>query len=202
MVTPFRLFIATLLCTALAITADASAHADLERSTPEAGSSLDLAPDQIDMWFSEELAEGSTAQVLGPDGDRVDSDDATIDLYDPDRKHLVVSLNAGLPAGEYTVEWTTVSGEDDDTHTGSFTFTVTEGAVPVASPVASPFASPVASPAASPESGALGEVTLGQVELSEDPAEPDYAALAIALGVGALAALGIYLFWRLVRPRK
>ncbi|MCC6945141.1 MAG: copper resistance protein CopC [Thermomicrobiales bacterium] len=196
-----RILVITLLCLGIAVIGT-SAHADLDRSDPEAGSSVDRAPAQIEMWFSEELADGSTAQVLGPDGSRVDNDDAAIDLFDPDRKHLVVTLEAGLPAGEYTVEWTTVSGEDDDTHTGSFSFTVTVGAAPVASPVASPQASPVASPEASPDADSASTHTFAQVQLSEDPAGPDLTALGIALGVGLLATVGIYLFWLLVKPRK
>lgn len=201
-VNALRILVALVIAVFGVSTAEISAHADLERSSPEAGSSLETAPDRIELWFSEELAEGSTAQVVGPGGIRVDNNDGAVDLYDPERKHLVVTLAGGLPAGEYTVNWTTLSGEDDDTHTGSFTFVVTTGSIPLASPIASPLASPVASPVASPQANAESAHTLGQVEISEDPASPNARALAIAIGVGLLAALGIYLFWLLVKPRK
>jgi copper resistance protein C len=185
-----------LIATALVVPGT-SAHAQLDRANPEPGSTIDAIPEPIELWFSEELAAGSTAIILDPDGARVDNDDAAIDLYDPNRKHLTLTLKDSLSAGEYTVEWTTVSGEDDDTETGSYTFTLTTAATPVTSPVASPVASPAASP--SPESEAR---VLGQAEISGDPASPDMRAFLIALGVGALAAVGIYLFWLLVKPRK
>lgn len=197
----FSLLLVALLCTSLSAI-DVSAHAELSESVPAADSHVDQPPAQVEMWFSEELAEGSTAEVIGPDGNRVDNEDAAIDLMDPDRKHLVVTLSDNLPAGEYTVNWTSVSGEDDDSHGGSFVFTVANGATPVASPIASPLASPVASPNATPSDESAATRTLGQVQLSEDPAEPDLTALAIALGIGLLAAVGIYLFWLLVKPRK
>lgn len=198
-----HLFGATLVFIAVATfaTSLASAHAGLDRANPEPGSTIDTVPDTIELWFTEELAEGSTATVTSPSGERVDNDDAAIDLFDPERKHMTLTLTDALPAGEYTVDWTTVSAEDDDTDTGSYTFTLTTARA-AASPVASPLASPVASPAATPSSDEESARVLGQVQISEDPAQPNMRALAIALGVGALAAIGIYLFWLAVRPRK
>jgi methionine-rich copper-binding protein CopC len=174
----------------------ASAHAELERSLPEPGSVIELAPAQVEIWFTEELAGGSTATVSGPNGERVDNDDAEIDLFDPKRKHLVVTLQPGLPAGEYTVEWTTVSGEDEDTETGSYTFSVTESATPVASPAASLIASP--SSESSPESTGQSPVV---TQANSETTKPNSHHLLIALAVGFGAAAFIYGFWLLVKPR-
>lgn len=165
-----------------------SAHAELDRSLPESDSIVDQAPAQVELWFTEELAEGSTATVTGPDGARVDNGDAAIDLFDPERKHQVVTLMPDLPAGEYTVTWTSVSGEDDDTESGAFTFAVSPSATPVASPVASPAASP------SPESTEVSQA-------NSETATPDVRALMIALAAGAGAAFLIYGFWLKVKPR-
>jgi methionine-rich copper-binding protein CopC len=174
----------------------ATAHAELDRSLPEPDSIVEQVPGQVEIWFTEELAEGSTATVTGPDGSQVDSGDATIDLFDPERKHLVVTLQADLPAGDYTVEWTSVSGEDDDTESGSFVFTISQSATPVASPVASPAASP--SPAATPEPTEEAAVV---TQNSSETTKPDSKAMLIALAVGIGAAALIYGFWLLVKPK-
>ncbi len=194
----FMRALAAALFIVLLVPVAATAHAELERSIPEAGSEIEAAPELVELWFSQELAEGSTVEIVGPDGERVDNDDAEIDLFDPDRKHLTVTLKSGLQAGIYTVNWTTVSGEDDDTHSGSFEFTLTTDATPVASPVASPEASPSASPASEEETTRV----LAQAPDQSDVTKPDGWAFLIALGVGLVAALGIYLFWLLVKPRK
>jgi methionine-rich copper-binding protein CopC len=174
----------------------ASAHAELDRALPEPESTVDHAPAQVELWFTEELADGSTATVSGSDGSQVDNGDAAIDLFDPERKHLVVTLQSGLPAGVYTVAWTSISGEDEDTESGTFAFTVSASATPVASPVASPIASP--SPAASPASA---EETTAVTQAGTEPTEPNTRALLIALAVGLGAAALIYGFWLLVKPK-
>lgn len=137
-----------------------SAHSEMERSEPPAGSTVVTAPTQVVAYFSQELdASGTTMSVLGPNGARVDLGDAAVDLCDPTRKRVTVSLPANLLNGEYTVEWKTFSLEDSEEGSGAFTFVVNvpggaSAASPSASPAASPAASPVASPAASPVASA------------------------------------------------
>jgi len=177
-----------------------SAHAEVDRSNPEAESSVKGSPAQVEIWFTEEIAEGSTIEVVDASGKAVTTAQAKLDLFDPDRKHLTVELMPNLPEGSYTVNWTSISAEDGDTESDSYTFTITGNGTPVASPVASPAASPVATgtPPATKVSGSL--------QTSEQPraqnANIDERALAIALMTGAAAALLIYGFWRLVRPRR
>jgi methionine-rich copper-binding protein CopC len=111
-----------------------SAHADYERSEPSAGAVIPEAPDEVHVWFTQELfrrAGANTLEVVGPDGIRVDKEDARID--DDDRTHMIVSLQAGLPAGRYTVRWRTLSAEDGDTESGEFDFVVDPAAVQVTS---------------------------------------------------------------------
>ncbi len=172
------------------------AHAELDRAVPAPDAVVDQIPDRIELWFTQELAEGSTATVAGPDGQRVDNDDAAIDLFDPDRSLLVLSMPAELPPGEYTVEWTSVSGEDDDTDTGSFVFTLSPAATPIASPQASPAVS--ASPSVEPTATLVPLTPLEEGEAST----PDTRAFVIAIAVGAGAAALIYGFWLLVKPRN
>jgi len=102
-----------------------SAHAGYERSSPAAESVIPAAPEQLDIWFTQELfrrARVNTITVTGADGQRVDNGEAMIDSAD--RKRLSVQLVPGIPAGVYTVGWTSLSATDGDTAEGSFTFTV------------------------------------------------------------------------------
>ncbi len=175
-----------------------SAHAEPERAIPPINGEVDQAPDQLDIWFSEEVTSETVVLVKTASGDRVDLGATELDLQDPDRKHVVVSLQPNLPAATYAVEWTSVSGEDGDTDSGSFTFTVLTD-TPVASPIASPVA---ATPVASPTAGTpVAGMILGQSTERIANDSVDGRAFLIALAVGVVAALLIFGFWLLVKPR-
>ncbi len=187
-----KLLAAALLLLSFAFGASSAlAHAELDRSLPEADSTVSEAPRKVEIWFTQEIAEGSKIEVKDAAGKFVHEGEAELDLMDPERKHLTIGLKADLPSGVYTVTWTSKSAEDGDEESDSFEFTIGDSATPVASPVASPEGTPV-----SRVSGALQEPPEAQ------PAEIDTQAIAIAVGAGVLAALLIYGFWRLVRPRR
>jgi methionine-rich copper-binding protein CopC len=115
------------LLVSLWLAGGAVAHALLLKSEPEAGAALAQSPQQVIIWFSQELDTGFSAlQVMDEQGYQVDSGDGGVDLNDPDHASLVVSLPADLPAGRYTAHWTAVSAEDGDTTEGEFFFTVGE----------------------------------------------------------------------------
>lgn len=190
----FKSLVAFLVAVAFALVAvgGVSAHAELDRSLPEANSTVAEAPGQVELWFTQEIAEGSKIEVKDASGAIVHVGEAELDLMDPERKHLTIGLKAGLPGGVYTVTWTSTSAEDGDEESDSFEFTVKNSGTPVASPVASP----EGSPAAARVSGSQ------QAQPEAEPANIDDRALAIAIGAGVLAGLFIYGFWRLVRPRR
>jgi len=151
MTTRARLFLAGTAVVAVAIGALAArfdsgqAHAGYDRSVPAADSSVPAAPAMIEIVFTQEIdASGTVIYVFGPDGAEVDQGDTTLDLYDPNRERVTVSLEPDLGPGTYRVEWTSLSAEDGESDSGSFEFQVGGGS-------ATPGASPVASPAASPE---------------------------------------------------
>jgi methionine-rich copper-binding protein CopC len=188
------------------------AHATPESAIPPIDGTVDMAPAQLEIIFSQEVGEGTLIEVFGPDGRPVHAAPAEIDLNDPDRKRVTVALFGNLPAGVYTVNWTSVSAEDGDTDSGSYTFTVVTGGTAPAS--ASPEASPVASPESSPVAAAAGPVSakeqanlIGeaaqeqatQEAAAEDRVDEGDLALAVLPGIGA--AILIYLFWRVVRPK-
>lgn len=101
------------------------AHADYDRSVPAADEVVLQSPQQVQIWFTQELfrREGQNSlEVYGPDEQRVDLDDAAID--DDDRKLMTVSLQSDLANGLYTVRWGTLSADDGDDAEGEFQFTI------------------------------------------------------------------------------
>ncbi len=101
------------------------AHADYDRSVPSADEVVSQAPQQVQVWFTQELfrREGQNSlEVYGPDDQRVDQDDAAID--DDDRTLMTVSLQSALADGVYTVRWRTLSADDGDEAEGEFQFTI------------------------------------------------------------------------------
>ena len=146
-----------------------SAHAEPERANPPINGTVNAAPAIVEIWFGEEATtDGTSISVFAADCTRVDLGDSAVDLYDPEHKHVSVTLKPDLSDGTYTVQWQSVSAEDGDEASGSYIFTVDSTATPMASPsagaVASPAASPTACPTASPEAtpaAVVGQVTRG-----------------------------------------
>ena len=107
----------------LSSTATASAHARYDRSEPPSGSALDGSPFVLKAWFSQELTSKSHLQVFDANGVQVDLGDGKVDLDDPIRKLMVVSLPA-LGPGVYTVRYAADSAEDGHAYEGAFAFGV------------------------------------------------------------------------------
>lgn len=120
------LWVAVLLTVFLySLSTSVLAHADYDDAVPAAGEVVAQAPQQVQVWFTQELfrREGQNAlEVYGPDDQRVDQDDAAID--DDNRKLMTVSLQSDLPNGVYTVRWRTLSADDGDDAEGDFQFTI------------------------------------------------------------------------------
>jgi methionine-rich copper-binding protein CopC len=163
--------IALLLTPAVAL-----AHAEYERSDPQAGSVIPTPPAEVHIWFTQELfrRQGENSiEVIGPDGSAVHAGEAQID--DDDRTHLWVALQDGLGTGEYLVRWRNLSAEDGDNDEGEFSFTVDPDAPEATQPPATATAEPpptlepsatgalAATPTSQPASGlpCLGSALLG-----------------------------------------
>jgi methionine-rich copper-binding protein CopC len=178
--------LAALAFTVLAVGAGhspAGAHAELESSNPGAGATIQTLPSTITLVFAEEVRPGSeSVDVTGPDGARVDTGDGGVDLTDPLRRTVTVSLFAGA-AGTYAVHWENVSNIDGDPSQGDFTFTVDPNAAATPSP----------EPTVDPD--ARGN------PLSQDD-DFDGRAFAISVGAGIVALGAIVAFWFAVRPRN
>jgi len=123
----------------------ADAHALLRDSEPAGGASLDRAPRQVVLTFTERPEPRlSTVHVLDTGGRRVEAGGAT--PVDGNPLQLRVPLG-DLADGTYTVSWRTVSRDDGHVTAGAFAF-----GVGVAAPAAVPAgqAAAVATPAPSP----------------------------------------------------
>jgi methionine-rich copper-binding protein CopC len=124
----------------------ATAHSDLERSDPAQGTTVPspfVGP--VVLTFSEALADGSKADLIGPDGTTVAT--ATIDAA----ATMMFSPASALAPGAYQVEWTSIADEGDLLR-GNLAFSVT------AATSAEVAATPGPTPASS--NGTGGEVVL------------------------------------------
>jgi methionine-rich copper-binding protein CopC len=119
----YRVFIG-LLVALLAImpAARVSAHANLERSEPPAGATVESTPREIVLAFSERLDPGFTSVRLVDSASReIDPGPGTIDPADP----RVLKLALGeLPRGAYTALWRVCSADDGHVTQGSVPFGV------------------------------------------------------------------------------
>ncbi len=137
---PFRVLAGLALATLLLFGAPrlAAAHAEYDHSDPAAESVVPSAPAQVQVWFTEGArGQGSSLQVMDAAGNRVDAGDGQVDLNDPDRQRMFVSLPS-LPDGVYTVHWVTVSADDGDEADGTFRFGVGANTVLPPQPAAGP----------------------------------------------------------------
>ncbi|HTQ73843.1 MAG TPA: copper resistance CopC family protein [Burkholderiales bacterium] len=104
----------------LAATA-ALAHAYLDRTVPEAGSTVHGSPAEVRLWFSHALEPAfSTVRVVDRGGRQVDLKDKQAGAGET--KLLKVSLPA-LPPGPYRVIWRVLSADGHVTR-GEFGFEV------------------------------------------------------------------------------
>jgi methionine-rich copper-binding protein CopC len=111
-----------LLLLAAASTTPLFAHAELKRSDPAAGSTLDHSPTDVFLWFSQPLSTGSKISVFDTQFQAVDKGTTFIDASDATL--MRVQLNPLVP-GRYTVNWKTIAVDGHPT-SGSYDFIVQE----------------------------------------------------------------------------
>ncbi|MGH7984010.1 MAG: copper resistance CopC family protein [Candidatus Udaeobacter sp.] len=113
--------ILSFLLIVLAGPARVEAHAFLERAEPAVGSTVQISPNEVRIWFTENIEPAfSTIQVLDASGKEVDKRDVHLDRSNHALLH--VSLPQ-LGAGTYKVVWRVVSVDTHVTN-GNFTFRV------------------------------------------------------------------------------
>jgi hypothetical protein len=167
----------------LALAGPAAAHTSLVSTDPGDGTTVDAAPEQVVLTFSENLREPSEASLM-VDGDAVDADVVV------DGPRLVVT--AAQPAeGAHELNYRVVSA-DGHPVTGTTTFTVRASG---AAPAVEPTASEPTVPAQSSEPATTGS--------GDEPADTDTDAdsggtpvwlwivlgAVVVLGLGAVAVV-------------
>ena len=116
-----NIFLATSLLAATLAAPFALAHASLKQSTPEAGASLPVAPQEIVLTFNEKVEVAfSTITLSDGEGKAIGANKAKLDAANPAVLRLAVPA---LHAGAYTVAWA-VAGHDGHRRKGDFKFTV------------------------------------------------------------------------------
>ena len=116
-----RIFALTSALT-LASVGDASAHAHLKTATPGAESTVEAAPSELRLGFTEGLNLKFTGvSVTGPAGTPVSTGSAA--LAPGDDKVLVVPVPRLLAPGAYKVDWHALATDGHKTD-GSYGFTV------------------------------------------------------------------------------
>ena len=117
----FRTLVLAALACAFAATG-ALAHAFLDHAVPGVGATVQSAPSEIELSFTQEITPAfSGASVAAAEGGAVPTGKATVNAASPNILH--VPLGQKLKPGVYVVNWHVVS---IDTHrsTGSYKFTV------------------------------------------------------------------------------
>lgn len=106
---------------ALAAAPSAFAHAFLDHADPRVGASVDHAPRQVTLWFTQKLEPAfSKLEVMDANGNEIDAKDGAVDKGDRTMMHATLPV---LAPGKYRVVWRVLSA---DTHVtkGDFTFEV------------------------------------------------------------------------------
>jgi methionine-rich copper-binding protein CopC len=104
----------------LATPAAASAHAFLKTASPPVGSTMQTAPAEVEITFTEGVEPAfSTIEVVDAKGTRVDKADPH---PTGDKTHLAVGLRP-LPPGAYKVSWH-VTATDTHKTEGTYSFTI------------------------------------------------------------------------------
>jgi methionine-rich copper-binding protein CopC len=174
------------------LAAPAQAHDRLVASTPSADQSVDVAPDQLVLSFSNEpLDLGHTVVVRDAAGAEVAVGEPVVAGRDVD-----VALPP-LPAGAYTVVWRVVS-QDGHPIEGTYGFAVTTGVAPTTAATSQPAPSGSAppSPSATSSSAPTSGTSTSALPLDEDVTPPTdggggvpaWALVLVAVAAAAGAA--------------
>lgn len=97
------------------------AHASLAQSEPKANATLDIAPKQVHLQFTEPLeAKFSGIEVIDASGTTIRTDKATVEPSKPTAMQLSLPI---LKPGVYKVRWGAVA-RDGHRAKGEYVFTV------------------------------------------------------------------------------
>lgn len=180
-----------------ALPAPALAHAHLQGTKPASGATVNVAPTQLVLTFSEAPALAvSTLRLIGPDSALVVLGPAT---HDGGVRTLTANVVGPLVAGRYTVEWQT-AGDDGHVQRGSYHFVIAAGASGLAAPrgeVGGEGARTARVPAAAVLDSAVAPINLAGFDASS----PVYVIIRWVQFASLLLVIGAVAFRSWVFPR-
>jgi methionine-rich copper-binding protein CopC len=165
-----------------------SAHAELDTVTPADGSTVEVAPTEIVMTFTQNLDASKSSIVLVTAAGAQVASGGEVAASEP--RQMTVAL-PGLEPGAYEIRWTSWSAEDDEGDRGITTFTYTPppptpspSPTPTLAPSATPApsASPTVSPSATPVPSPSGSGS--PTSSTTDILIPIIAAIILVAGLG------------------
>ena len=179
-----------------------SAHADLQVSTPEDGESLEVAPEEIRLTFSEELFEELVEiSILDAAGDLYST--IGVEQTPPPGTDVIFPWPPQAPPGEYSIAYRVVSADGHPvTGTVSFSYAATAPEPSAPEPSSSDSApsaqssTPASSPTASAPFASPANESLTSSSTDSSSVTP-FVATGIVLLLGVIAASAI-----IVRARQ
>jgi methionine-rich copper-binding protein CopC len=103
----------------------ASAHARYKSSIPGKGEVVSVAPEQVEITFTEDIQKvsGSYSMAVSDSSGAIASTGPAV-IDEQDRSKMSVPVASNLPPGRYVVHWSNVSDGDGDPLSGEFAFYV------------------------------------------------------------------------------
>ncbi len=174
-----------------------SAHADLQVSTPEDGESLEVAPEEIRLTFSEELFEELVEiSILDAAGDLYST--IKVEQTPPPGTDVIFPWPPQTPPGEYSIAYRVVSA-DGHPVTGTISFSYAATTPEPSSSDSTPSAqssTPASSPTASAPSASPTNESSTSSSTDSSSGTP-LVVLGVVLLLGVIAASAI-----IVRARQ
>ena len=173
----------------------AHGHAGLLSSNPEDGASLDLAPEEVVLTFSEELL-SDLVEISVLDADDMPVVVTEVPQTPPPGTDVTLPWPTDLPPGEYSVAFRVVSA-DGHPVTGRITFSyaqqreIPQESTPtpvVTEPTFEPEITPEATPEVTPEE-TFEEIVPAEDEPNDSLIGPLLIAAAVIVGVGVVVSV-------------
>lgn len=162
-----------------------SAHSDLKSSDPAEGTTVPSPfTGPVVLTFTEHLADGSKADLVGPDGSTVAK--STVDA---DTATMTITLTSALAPGAYQAKWTSIA-DDGDLLRGIVKFSVAAAATPTPEP----------SPTPAPSAAATDEPPTPAPSAANDNAGGGSDAILPIIIVLIVVAAGAFYLVRRNRP--
>ena len=182
---------ATVFVVSVTMAPTASAHADLQVSTPEDGESLQIAPEEIRLTFSEELFEELVEiSILDADGDLYST--IGVEQTPPPGTDVIFPWPTQAPPGEYSIAYRVVSA-DGHPVTGTISFSYAATAPEPSTPEPAPSDSTPSAESSTPATSPAASSPIASAPSSSSATESSTSSSTDSLSGPPLVILGVVL---------